>query len=144
MPRVSDHLVKSAIRLVRQSTTVPNTSNTRAFTAEVSDMLHSRFLFLMGRSENLAVLNESQIVGDLVIKRAGLRVARLRQPVHPAGAGRLGLAINLFDQCASDAMAPHIFRHVQILEIAVAIMRPGRTMEQVMREPQQPAVDIAT
>src|ERR1700716_624809 len=38
MPRVSDHLVKSAIRLVRQSTTVPNTSNTSAFTAETSDM----------------------------------------------------------------------------------------------------------
>src|SRR5437899_4547398 len=43
MPRVSDHLVKSAIRLVRQSTTVPNTSNTSAFTAEVSDMSASPF-----------------------------------------------------------------------------------------------------
>src|SRR3954454_1900203 len=39
MPRCSPHLVKSAIRLVRQSTTVPNTSNTSAFTAETSDMV---------------------------------------------------------------------------------------------------------
>src|SRR5215207_6664313 len=38
MPDVSDHLVKSLIRLVRQSTTVPNTSNTSAFTADTSDM----------------------------------------------------------------------------------------------------------
>src|SRR5476651_1472407 len=41
MPRVFDHLVKSAIRLERQSTTVPNTSNTSAFTAEISDMFAS-------------------------------------------------------------------------------------------------------
>src|SRR6478752_26097 len=50
MPRVFDHLVKSAIRLVRQSTTVPNTSNTSAFTAEISDMFSPFFvvvLFLM-------------------------------------------------------------------------------------------------
>src|ERR1700676_1228526 len=38
MPRSSAHLVKSATRLLRQSTTVPNTSNTSAFTAEISDM----------------------------------------------------------------------------------------------------------
>src|SRR5712671_2706866 len=38
MPRLSDHFVKSSIRLVRQSTQVPNTSNTSAFTAETSDM----------------------------------------------------------------------------------------------------------
>src|ERR1700739_1008584 len=38
MPRFSDHLVKSAIRLVRQSTTVPNTSKTSALTAEISDI----------------------------------------------------------------------------------------------------------
>src|SRR5262245_49102352 len=43
MPRVCDHLVKSLIRLVRQSTTVPNTSNTRAFTAEMSDIGYSPF-----------------------------------------------------------------------------------------------------
>src|SRR5438093_13323366 len=38
MPEVSDHLVKSLMRLVRQSTTVPNTSNTSAFTADTSDI----------------------------------------------------------------------------------------------------------
>jgi hypothetical protein len=30
---------------VRQSTTVPNTSNTSAFTAEISDMITPGFLF---------------------------------------------------------------------------------------------------
>jgi hypothetical protein len=34
------------IRLVRQSTTVPKTSNTNAFTAEISDMLTPFVLFL--------------------------------------------------------------------------------------------------
>src|SRR5260370_36818020 len=47
MPRVSPHLVKSAIRLVRQSTTVPNTSNTSAFTAEISDMVASPSQFVI-------------------------------------------------------------------------------------------------
>src|SRR6266404_260235 len=47
MPRFSDHLVKSAIRLDRQSTTVPNTSNTSAFTAETSDMRAPRFNFVI-------------------------------------------------------------------------------------------------
>src|SRR5690242_4820493 len=41
MPRLLPHLVKSSIRLVRQSTTVPNTSNTSAFTFEVSNMFFS-------------------------------------------------------------------------------------------------------
>src|SRR5258708_6551858 len=45
MPRLSDHFVKSAIRLVRQSTTVPNTSNTIALTAERSDMLAPCFFY---------------------------------------------------------------------------------------------------
>src|SRR6266436_2253489 len=54
MPRVSDHLVKSLIRLVRQSTTVPNTSNTSAFTAEMSDMLAPCFLFLSFRGARSA------------------------------------------------------------------------------------------
>src|SRR5690349_6649242 len=44
MPDVSDHLVKSLMRLVRQSTTVPKTSNTRALTADKSDMRASRLL----------------------------------------------------------------------------------------------------
>src|ERR1700745_2974840 len=44
MPRVSPHFVKSLIRLVRQSTTVPNTSNTSAFTADMSDMLTPFFV----------------------------------------------------------------------------------------------------
>src|ERR1700738_1680517 len=36
MPRAAAHFVKSAIRLERQSTTVPNTAKTNAFTAGAS------------------------------------------------------------------------------------------------------------
>src|ERR1043166_5563921 len=93
--------------------------------------------------ENFPVLDESEIIGDLVIERAGLRVARLGQPVHPAGARRLGLAVNLLDQRAANAPAAGVLGDEQVLEIAVAVMRPGRAMEQVMRNAEQPAVDIA-
>src|SRR5580704_754863 len=128
MPRLSDHLVKSAIRLVRQSTTVPNTSNTKAFTAEISDMscspvflvIHdaqlrivdgpksgiSRFwvqCFALPRnggivSKHLAILDEPEIVGNLVIESTRLRVARLRQPIDTARIRRLGLLVNCLDQ----------------------------------------------
>ena len=50
MPEVSDHLVKSLMRLVRQSTTVPNTSNTSAFTADTSDMRASPLFLFFCRS----------------------------------------------------------------------------------------------
>src|SRR6266508_480002 len=100
MPRFSDHCVKSAIRLVRQSTTVPNTSNTNAFTAEISDMLAPCFCYscLQGASEHLAVLDEPEIVGNLVVERPRLDVVRLGQPIHPARARRLGLGVHRFDQ----------------------------------------------
>src|SRR4051812_19961142 len=52
MPRVCDHLAKSAIRLLRQSTTVPNTSNTSAFTAEISDMVASPFFVIAQLSQH--------------------------------------------------------------------------------------------
>src|ERR1700704_4120986 len=81
MPRLSAHLVKSAIRLERQSTTVPNTSNTSAFTAEISDM-------------RTPLLHGPSVVGQLVVGNARLRIAGLRQPVHPAGACRLCLVIH--------------------------------------------------
>src|SRR5205085_4775918 len=70
MPRSSDHLLKSAIRLVRQSTTVPNTSNTRAFTAEISDMLSSSLLLLFA-----------------LIPISFRRLARTRNPYSDCGYG---------------------------------------------------------
>src|SRR3954453_9273554 len=173
MPRVSDHFVKSAIRLERQSTTVPNTSNTRAFTSGIAlivsflffrrhpssslrgalatkqsssfapqDWIASLSLAMTAGLQHLPVLDESEIIRDLVVQRAGLCIARLRQPVDPAGTRRLGLAINFFDQCASHAAAADIFRHVQIFKIAVTVACPCGAMKQIMREPQQPAVDI--
>src|SRR6516164_6858636 len=55
MPRLSDHPVKSLIRLVRQSTTVPNTSNNSAFTAETSDMIAPFFPALPADSPRHAI-----------------------------------------------------------------------------------------
>src|SRR5260370_38764897 len=131
MPRISDHLVKSAIRLVRQSTTVPNTSNTSAFTAEISDMstpccfnfvipgcaplAQTRNLEIPGSlvslaprndnycSKHLAILHETGDIGDLIVENARLRIGGLRQPVHPACACRLRLLIHGLDQRPSDA-----------------------------------------
>src|SRR6202051_2778574 len=156
MPRVPAHLVKSAIRLERQSTTVPNTSNTSAFTAEISDMFdpfqtssfrdgpkdQTRNLEIPGSlatlaprndgksSQHLAVLDESEMVGNLIVKCARLRVARLCQPIHPARTRRLGLLVHRFDQRASPRTATHTFRDEQILKIAVPLGSPGRAMEQ--------------
>src|SRR6202022_661572 len=93
MPRVSAHLVKSAIRLERQSTTVPNTSNTNAFTAEISDMFAPCLRFVIpgwsegpdpesrdsgfalraprnDDSKHLAILHETGDIGDLVVEDA--------------------------------------------------------------------------
>src|SRR5450759_1197780 len=99
MPRLSAHLVKSAIRLERQSTTVPNTSNTSAFTAEISDMSNpcslpichsemrprgadpefrdSGFALRAPRNddlllEHLAILHEAGDVGDLIVENPRL------------------------------------------------------------------------
>src|ERR1700760_2340202 len=98
MPRVCDHLVKSAIRLERQSTTVPNTSNTSALTAEISDMSCSLFLILSARSKHLAVLNEAEIAGDLVGEKASRGIIGLGKPVDAARARRSRPFIDRLDQ----------------------------------------------
>src|ERR1700709_269962 len=66
----------------------------------------------MTKLKNFPVLDESEIVGHLVVKHPRLRIARLRQPIDPAGTGRPGLAVDFLDQCAPQSMATHIFRHV--------------------------------
>src|ERR1700761_456291 len=96
-PRFTDHAVKSAIKLERQSTTVPNTSNTSAFTAEISDMPVPRSR-RCSRLKHLAVLDEAEIVGNLVVDRARLRIVGLRQPIDPARIRRRGLRVDLLDQ----------------------------------------------
>src|SRR5438445_2174428 len=73
MPRSSDHLLKSAIRLVRQFTTVQNTSNTRAFTAEISDMLGSSLLLF--RTNSYFVIPRCAIA-----HRGCARLAQARNP----------------------------------------------------------------
>src|SRR6266404_4846659 len=123
MPRASDHFVKSAIRLERQSTTVPNTSNTSAFTAEISDMFAPCFLFLIGgpHSNHLAVLNKAEIVGNLVVENARLGVARLRQPIDAARIRGLGLVVNGLDQRPSQPSTPRSLCDEQIFQIAVSV-----------------------
>src|SRR4051812_28435228 len=142
MPRFSDHFVKSLIRLVRQSTQVPNTSNTSAFTPEISDMSAPIFLLLIP-SKHLAVLDESEIVGDRIIEGARLRVARLRQPIDAARVRRPGPVVNRLDERASEPSAPRGFRDKQILQIAVSLGSPGRTMKEIVSESCQVSIDVA-
>src|SRR4029077_20955624 len=85
MPRFSDHLVKSAIRLVRQSTTVPNTSNTSALTAEISGMVAPLAFFVLlvipGRAKREpGIHNHDREYG---FGDAQLRICGLRQAAHP-------------------------------------------------------------
>src|SRR4051794_23976542 len=76
MPRVCDHLVKSAIRLLRQSTTVPNTSNTSAFTAEISDMVASPFLLSLN---SLNVIARSVATKQSISPHQGRKNGLLRR-----------------------------------------------------------------
>src|SRR3954470_19380719 len=93
--------------------------------------------------KNFPVLDESEIVRDLVVQRAGLRVAGLRQPVPPAGAGGLRFPVDLLDQRAPHAVAARSFGDEQVLQIAIAVMRPGRAMKQIMGDAGELAVDVA-
>src|SRR6476469_3334039 len=74
MPDVFDHFEKSLIRLVRQSTTVPNTSNTSAFTAETSDMVGSPivFLFLSLRGDAKHRTRKLEIPGLALARHPGM------------------------------------------------------------------------
>src|ERR1700686_678094 len=127
MPRLSAHLVKSAIRLERQSTTVPNTSNTRAFTPEISDMsTPSCLLFLIDgtRSKHLAILHEPRGIGDLIVKDARLRIGGLRQPVHPAGACGPRFLVHGLDHRPPQPESTRAFQDKQILQVTVIPRRP--------------------
>src|ERR1700748_16556 len=146
MPRVSPHLVKSAIRLVRQSTTVPKTSNTSAFTAEISDMttpLLLLFLIERTRSKHLAILDETEIFRDLIVEDAGLRIGGVRQPVHPTGAGGFGPLVDRLDQRPAEAVTTPALADKQILQIAVIARRPGRAVKQILHNAGELAVDVA-
>src|SRR5438445_12283117 len=127
MPRFSDHLVKSAIKLERTSTTVPNPSNTSAFTAETSDMFAPLLLVWPASciSKHLAVLNETEIVSDPIVKNTRLRVARLGQPIDAARIRRLGPLVNCLDQRPSQSLAPRSFCDKQIFQIAISVGSPG-------------------
>src|SRR3979411_625089 len=163
MPRFSDHLVKSAIRLERQSTTVPNTSNTSAFTAEISDIStpcfyssfrdaplgadpESRdpgsFASLTGRntSRHLAILHETGGISDLIVENARLCIGGLRQPVHPAGACLLRLLIHGLDQRPPQPETAGAFRDKQILQITVIARRPARAVKEILHNAGELAV----
>src|SRR6476646_11279519 len=120
MPRVSDHLVKSAIRLVRQSTTVPNTSNTSAFTAEVSDMLDPVCFVCSFRVRyarpGMIVAKASIQVKLVQLTMLGLDVA------HGAGDGTHHHRLGLDDILAElDARQQRPRRHAGSGEQAVAL-----------------------
>src|SRR3981189_2433557 len=84
MPRLSAHLVKSAIRVERQSTTVPNTSNTSALTAEISDMFTPFFVFL--ERDDFSSNRQPALSFCLsMISAQTLRVCREGKPVSTPG-----------------------------------------------------------
>src|SRR5215510_11064250 len=134
MPRFSDHFVKSLIRLVRQSTQVPNTSKTSAFTPEMSDMVATSFLsFRDGpkdqtrnlevpqcaiahwgsmlriaperRLEFLPILHEAWPVCDLVVEQLRGFVGLVGHPIETAGAGSARSGFHRRYQLASRAAA---------------------------------------
>src|SRR5436190_10364030 len=143
MPRLSDHLVKSSIKLLRQSTQVPNTSNTSAFTSEISAMASLPFsVCCCSRLQLLAVLDEARPLGDLVVERLRGLVGLVRQPVQAAGAGRACGGLDGRNQRTPRAAAAYRRLDEQIFEIAIADRRPGRAMQQIVREPDQFAVAL--
>src|SRR6202020_1233042 len=75
MPRFSPQAVKSLIRLVRQSTTVPKTSKIRALTCERSDMLRPLIVVVPGRTARC----EPAIHLPVLMLRHGLRAPSLRE-----------------------------------------------------------------
>src|SRR5262245_2550537 len=139
MPRFSDHFVKSLIRLVRQSTQVPNTSNTSAFTLEISDMFAPSLLFrfLVGRLELLAILHEPRPVRDLVVKQLRGFVGLVSHPVESAGARVARGGLDRRNQLASGATAAQRRFDEQVFKVAIADRRPGRAMQQIMCEPDE-------
>src|ERR1700733_1728031 len=148
MPRVSPHVVKSAIRLERQSTMVPKTSNTSAFTAETSDMSISSYccscslLCWPAHSKQFAILHEPRIIRDLIVQDPRLRIAGLGQPVYPAAAIGFCLYVHRLDQRAAEPKPARAVDDEQILQIAVIARRPARAMIEILDDAGQPALDI--
>src|SRR5882724_5587318 len=72
-------------------------------------------------SKHLAILHGTSVLGHLIVENTRLRIAGLRQPVHPAGA----------------------FRDKQILQITVIARGPARSVEEILDDAGQLAVDIS-
>src|SRR4051812_7416203 len=114
MPRFSDHFVKSSIRLVRQSTQVPNTSNTSAFTPEIYDMSAPCSCYCSSWLKHLAVLDEPEIVRNRVVERACPRVIRLRKPIDAARTRCPCPVVDRLDQRPSEPPAARGFCDKQV------------------------------
>ncbi len=109
------HAVKLSIRLVRQSTQVPNTSNTSALISETSNILQRIFRYCMNPERRR-------------LRRTELARARcpncVSQYTRLALAGA-GLLVDRLDQLAADALAARALGDEQILQIAVvAVVQP--------------------
>src|SRR3954454_17207146 len=155
MPRCPPHLVKSAIRLLRQSTTVPKTSNTSAFTAEISDMVRSvsfavAFEFAgfahisepRARSELFPVLDEARPFGDLIVQFLRRLIRFVRHPVESACSGLASGGFDGANQGTSRSASSHRRLHEQIFEVAVAQGSPSRAMQQVVSYPNQLSIAL--
>src|SRR5688572_8045908 len=88
------------------------------------------------------VLDEAAMARHLVVQQPGGRVAVVGQPIDLGRAGLVGRVIDRVDQLARDAGAPAARIDEQVVEIAGGVHQPGRAVEQVVREADEPAVAL--
>src|SRR5712691_6179886 len=93
-------------------------------------------------SEELAILDETRPVRQLVVKRARDRVGLVREPVDPACAGCSCLALDCRDQGAPKTEIARILGDIKILQIAIIPDRPARAMKKIMNDTAQPSIDV--
>src|SRR5271168_3865267 len=88
-------------------------------------------------SKQLAIDDESGMLGDLVIERSRGEVGFVGLPVDARRSGEPCLLINPLDQRATDAFAARGLRGEQILQIAQRLDRGGAAVKEIMRKPEQ-------
>src|SRR6476620_6092648 len=93
-------------------------------------------------SQFLSVLHEAPPLRDLIIELLRCLVGFVRHPVEPACAGVTGHGLDRRNQLTPRATAAGRRFDEEIFEVAVANLCPGRAMQQIMREADQPSAAL--
>src|SRR5262249_23867456 len=93
-------------------------------------------------SEDLAILNETEVFSQLVVKRTRRRIALVREPVDAARARRTRLLFHCLDQGAAEAELARMLGNKQVLQIAIVARGPARAMEEIVRDAGKLAIDV--